>query len=434
MSWEAALLLYSLVLLSAMLGGVSVGTSMGLVGILGITLASGTQLWPSVGDIIWNTTNSFTLVAVPLFVLMGEIILRSGVSRRLYTGLSVLLNHVPGQLAQSNILACAIFSAISGSSTATALTIGTIALPEMRARGYKDEITLGTLTGGGALGNLIPPSIFMLIYGAVVQESVIELYVASLVPGIIATAMFMMYVALRVRITPSLVPPKAPRYMSRQMLVAVWNCLPVTLLVVAIIGGMYWGIVTPTEAAALGCALSLALGLLYKELTWKGFFESLRATIVVSCVIMFIIMNGQILGFAVVHSGIGRGVAHALLASGLGPLAFFTGLFFLYLGLGGPLDGVTMMLLTVPVIYPTLRAMGFDGVWFGVILVIQSELAQLTPPIGLNLYAIQSVAKDVSLGQAARASLPYVVMLSLLSFLLYWLPDLALWLPAAMKR
>jgi len=211
-SWQVAVAIYAVVLIALLVFGVAIGTVMGLVGIIGVTLVGGTRLWTTLGDIVWNTTNSFTLVAVPLFVLMGEIILRSGASSRFYQGVSVLLCRVPGNLAQANIMACALFSAICGSSTATALTIGTVALPEMRKRGYSDSLTLGTLTGGGALGNLIPPSIFLLVYAAVVQASVIDLFIATIVPGIVAVVMFMAYVAWRAISDPSLVPAKAPRH------------------------------------------------------------------------------------------------------------------------------------------------------------------------------------------------------------------------------
>ena len=202
MSWEFRFCILGGLLTVVIALGVPVAAAMGLVGIVGITLLRGTQLWPSLGDIIWNTANSFTLVAIPLFVLMGEIILRSGAARRFYMGLAVLLNNVPGGLAQSNIMACALFSAICGSSTATALTIGTVALPEMRKRGYSDKITLGTLTGGGALGNLIPPSIFLLVYATVVQQSAIDLFIATIIPGAIAVLMFMTYVAYRALANP----------------------------------------------------------------------------------------------------------------------------------------------------------------------------------------------------------------------------------------
>src|SRR5256885_13592133 len=227
MSWQVFVSIYAVVLLSLLLFGVAIGSVMGIVGILGITLISGTLLWTTIGDIVWNTTNSFTLVAVPLFVLMGEIILRSGVSRRFYHGLSMLMYGIRGGLAQSNIVGCAIFAAISGSSTATALTIGTVALPEMRKRGYADDLTLGTLTGGGCLGILIPPSIPMVIYATVVPESVIDLFMAGVLPGILLTIMFMAWVRAKVAMNPSQVPRLAERPSGTEVVQSLVNCLPV---------------------------------------------------------------------------------------------------------------------------------------------------------------------------------------------------------------
>ena len=433
MSWELSLLILTALMTVTIALGVPVAAAMGLVGIAGITLLRGTQLWPSLGDIIWNTANSFTLVAIPLFVLMGEIILRSGAARRFYMGLAVLLNNVPGGLAQSNIMACALFSAICGSSTATTLTIGTVALPEMRKRGYSDKITLGTLTGGGALGNLIPPSIFLLVYATVVQQSAIDLFIATVIPGAIAVLMFMAYVACRAITDPSLVPAKAPRYSWREFFHGLGQIAPMSLLITAIIASMYFGVVTPTEAAGFGCLLALLLALFYREMSRHDLWTALINSIAVSCVMSIIVINGQILGFAIVQAGIGRGLADALAHASLHPFAFFAILFVLYLVLGTALDGLAMMLLTVPVLYPTLRAMGFDDIWFGVFLVIQVELAQLSPPIGLNLLAVQSIARDVDMGTITRASLPYAAMLCLLCFLLYFFPSLALWLPATMK-
>ncbi len=433
MSWQSALLLYAALLGGAIAIGIPVVGAMMLVGLVGITVQSGTLLWPTLGDIVWNTANSFTLSAVPLFVLMGEIILRSGASSRFYQGVSVLLNRLPGNLAQANIAACALFSAISGSSTATALTIGTVALPEMRRRGYADSLTLGTLTGGGALGNLIPPSIFLLVYAAVVQESVIDLFVATIVPGAIAVVMFMAYVAWRALRDPSLVPPKATHYTARDYLFALWQCVPVVVLILSIIGGMYWGVVTPTEAAGFGCLLSLLLAYFYGELDLAKARQALTTSVAVSSVVILIIIAGQILGYAVVQAGIARELAKFLVDLQLSPLLFFSMLFVLYVLLGTFLDGISMMLLTVPVILPTLTKMGMDPVWFGVILVIQSELAQLSPPVGLNLFAVQSIAGDVPMKTIAWASLPYAVMLSVLTFLLYFYPSLALWLVSHMK-
>ncbi len=433
MSWEISLLVLTALLTLVIAVGVPVAAAMGLVGIVTITLLRGTQLWPSIGDIIWNTASSFTLVAIPLFVLMGEIILRSGAARRFYMGLAVMLNNVPGGLAQSNILACALFSAICGSSTATTLTIGTVALPEMRKRGYSDRITLGTLTGGGALGNLIPPSLFLLVYATVVQQSAIDLFIATIIPGAIAVLMFMAYVAYRALSDPSLVPAKLPQHSWREFFVGLGQVMPMTLLIGAIIASMYFGVVTPTEAAGFGCLLALILALFYREMGRRELWTALINSIAVSCVMSIIVINGQILGFAIVQAGIGRGVADFLAHTNLSPFVFFTLLFFLYLALGSALDGLAMMLLTVPVLYPTLRALGFNDIWFGVFLVIQVELAQLSPPIGLNLLAVQSIARVVDMGTITRASIPYAAMLSALCFLLYFFPSLALWLPATMK-
>ena len=434
MSWQLSLLVYSLLLGVAILIGVPVVAAMTLVGIVGITILHGTLLWVSLGDIVWNTVNSFSMTAVPLFVLMGEVILRSGASSRFYQGISVLFSRLPGKLAQANIIACALFSAISGSSTATALTIGTVALPEMRKRGYDDALTLGTLTGGGALGNLIPPSIFLLVYASVVQQSVIDLFVATIIPGAIAVVMFMAYVAWRAIRDPSLVPAKAPSHSLKECLFAIWQCLPMTGLIIAIIGGMYFGVVTPTEAAGFGCLISLILGIFYRELTWVKFDQALITSVAVSSVVLLIIIAGQILSFTVVQAGIGRALANYLVELNLSPFIFFTALFFLYLVLGTFLDGISMMLLTVPVLYPALQAMNFSFIWFGVILVIQAELAQLSPPVGLNLFAVQSIARDVPLTTIAWASLPYAVMLSLLSYLLYFFPELAMWLVNSSKQ
>ena len=433
MSWQLSLLVIGGLLTLAIVLGVPVAAAMGLVGIVAITVLRGTQLWPSLGDIIWNTASSFTLVAIPLFVLMGEIILRSGAARRFYMGLAVLMNNVPGGLAQSNIMACGLFSAICGSSTATALTIGTVALPEMRKRGYSDSITLGTLTGGGALGNLIPPSLFLLVYATVVQQSAIDLFVATIIPGAIAVLMFMAYVAYRALRDPTLVPAKAPRYSWGEFFYALCQVTPMTALILAIIASMYYGIVTPTEAAAFGCLLAFVLAAFYREMTRKELWTALINSIAVSCVMSIIVINGQILGFAIVQAGIGKGVADFLAHLNIGPFWFFTLLFALYLFLGAALDGLAMMLLTVPVLYPTLRAMGFDDIWFGVFLVIQVELAQLSPPIGLNLLAVQSIARDVDMKTITMASMPYVIMLSALCYLLYFFPQMALWLPATMK-
>ena len=434
MSWQLAVAVYGIVLVALLVFGAAIGSVMGIVGVLGVTLLSGTRLWPTIGDIVWNSTNSFTLVAVPLFVLMGEIIVRSGVSGRFYIGLSHLLSRVPGALAHTNIAGCAMFAAISGSSTATALTIGTVALPEMRKRGYNDELTLGTLAGGGCLGILIPPSIPMVIYASVVQESVVDLFMAGVVPGLVLTLLFMAYVAARVWQKPSLVPKRAQRATGAQLVRGMIDSMPIVILIASLLGGMYAGVVTPTEAAGFGCLVALVIAAFYGGFNWPSMRDALRNSVVTNAVVMFVIVNAQILNYALTTSGIGHGVSEALVHLGLGQFGFFVVLVLLYLLLGMFIDGISMMLLTVPLLYPTLQSYGFNGVLFGVILVVLIELGQLTPPMGLNLFAIQSISGGVRLGRIATASAPFAVLVVVLCFLVYFVPSLALWLPAYMKN
>lgn len=432
MAWDTSFLIYMALLIGMITFGFPIALAMGVTGVVGITMLFGVSLWPSIGDIIWNSTNSFTLVAVPLFVLMGDILLRCGAAEKFYNGLSVLMGRFPGGLAQSNIVGSALFSAISGSSTATTLTVGTVAIPQMRKRGYHDALTFGTLTGGGALGNLIPPSIFLLVYASVVQVSAISLFVATIVPGLIAVVAFMLYVAIKAKLNPSWVPQNGRRYTTQEKLTALIDCAPISFLIVAIIGSMYGGIVTPTEAAGFGCLLAFILAALYGGVTARAIKQSCTNAVGISCVISLIIINGQVLGFAITQAGIGHGVSRYLTDLGLTPFGFFVILFFLYLALGAMLEGVSMMLLTVPILYPTLISMGFDPIWFGVFLVIQAELAQLSPPVGLNMIAVQSVARDADVGLLMRSTLPYALMLSALCFLLFLFPELALWLPRSM--
>lgn len=431
MTWTDALLIYGLTLIGCIAGGVSIGASMGFVGMMGITLASGMMLWPTFGDVVWNTTTNFNLVSIPLFVLMGELILQSGIATRFYSGIAGLFRHVPGGLAQTNIFGCAVFSAIAGSSVATALTVGTVATREMRTHGYSDTLTLGTLTAGGCLGILIPPSIPLIVYGSMTQESIIDLFMAGIVPGVVLAGLFSIYVMVRVWIQPSLVPEKPVGKIEYMR--AARDSFPIILLIAAVIGGMYTGVVTPTEASGFGSLLALLLALVYRELTPDGFWRALRNTVLTSAVIMFVTINAQILNFAIVSSGIGHGLAAWLAHLQVSPLLFFCVLLAIYLVIGMFIDGLSIMLLTVPLLFPSLATLGFNGVWVGIILVVFIELGALTPPMGLNLFAIQSIVPDRSLGDVAIASLPYCGIIVAFSFLLYAFPQIALWLPAVMK-
>ena len=432
MPWTDLLAIYGILLISTLAFGVSIGAAMGFVGIVGVTMASGTALWPTFGDIVFNTTTNFSLVAIPLFVLMGELILQSGIAGRFYSGISGLFSRVPGGLAQTNIAGCAIFSAIAGSSVATALTVGTVAVKEMRSRGYADNLTLGTLTAGGCLGILIPPSIPLIVYGSMTQESVIDLFMAGVIPGMLLALIFSIYVAIRTLISPSLTPKREPSTglgLGR----AARDALPIIGLIAAVIGGMYTGVVTPTEASGFGSLLALILAVAYRELTWPKLWVALRNTVLTSATIMFITINAQVLNFAVVSSGIGRGLADWMTALDVSQFFFFCILLAVYAVIGMFIDGLSIMLLTVPLLYPSLMALGFNGIWVGIILVVFIELGALTPPMGLNLFAISSIAPDRTLGEIAWASAPYAVIIVAFSFLLYAVPEIVLWLPAALK-
>jgi tripartite ATP-independent transporter DctM subunit len=431
MGWTEALTIYGLTLIGCIAGGVGIGAGMGLVGMLAVTLASGTLLWPTFGDIVWNTTTNFSLVSIPLFILMGELILQSGISGRFYSGIAGLFRRVPGGLAQTNIAGCAIFSAIAGSSVATALTVGTVAIKEMRQRGYADSLTLGTLTAGGCLGILIPPSIPLIVYGSMTQESVIDLFMAGIIPGIALALIFSIYVSVRVFFQPSLVPKDDGVRLEAGR--SIRDSFPIIFLIAAVIGGMYAGVVTPTEASGFGCLIALVLAVLYRDLTWARLNLALTNTVLTSAVIMFIVINAQILNFAIVSSGIGRGLAGWLADLQVTPLIFFCILLVIYLIIGMFIDGLSIMLLTVPLLYPSFSALGFNGVWVGVILVVFIELGALTPPMGLNLFAIQSIAPGRTLSDVAMASMPYCFLIVAFCFLLYAFPGIALWLPAALK-
>jgi len=433
MNWEDVLLLYVIIFLSLLAGGVWIGTALGITGMMGLTMLRGFSLWQSFGEVFWNISNSFTLTAVPLFVFMGVVVLKSGISKRFYKGISHWLRPIPGGLLHSNIVGCAIFAAISGSSTATAMAIGTVAIPEMRSRGYDDPTLLGSLAAGGCLGILIPPSIPMVIYGSIVQESIADLFMAGFFPGILLSLLFMIYILIRVIINPGLAPREKSGATMKELLKGFFDCWPIGLLIFLIIGGIYFGIVTPTEAAAIGCGASILLSLIYRELTWKGFWEALYDAVAANCVVMFIIVGAQIFTFAIVSAGIHRELSNFIISAHIQKWQFMVILVVMYGLMGCFIDGISMMLLTIPTLYPTIKALGFDGVWFGVFLVLMIEWGQITPPVGLNLFAIQAISGGRSLSYIVRAALPFCVLILLTFVLIYLFPEIALYLPRTMK-
>lgn len=432
MSWTELVILYSCVLIGCLAGGVYIGVAMGLAGLAGITMMFGTSLWQSIGDIVWNNATNFTLVAIPLFILMGEIILQGGVAARFYSGLSRVFRHIPGGLAQTNIAGCAVFSAVSGSSVATAMTVGSVAVGEMRKRGYKDSLTMGTLTAGGSLGILIPPSIPMIVYASMTHESVIDLLMAGIIPGVVLALFFCVYIGIRAVLDPSLVPSK-DEAMSETGGNLIRDSLPIILLVGGVIIGMYVGAFTATEASAVGVVLSALIAWYYGGLSWQAIKVSFSNAVASSAVIMFITICAQILQYGIVVTGFGDGIATFIKGMNLSPLVFFCILLMIYIFLGMVMEGLSMMLVTVPLIYGPMMAMGFDGVWLGILIILYIELGQIHPPVGLNLFAIQSIAPDTKLATIAWSSLPYCFIIIGFAFLIYAFPQIVLWLPNTLR-
>ncbi len=441
MSWESLLLILVGALFLMLVLGQWTAFTLGFVGVLILYLSRGTGAFLAISSVVWNTANSYILIAVPLFLLMGEVILRSGVSNRFYRGVATLLYWLPGGLLHTNIVASAIFSAISGSSVATAASVGTVAIPEMRARGYDNKIVFGSLAAGGTLGILIPPSIVMILYGALVEESIPRLFMAGVFPGIAMAGLFSVYIAIRVLFKPELVPAReALRISLPEMAGRVAHILPIVALMVAVLGGIYSGLTTPTEAAAIGALGAIILSAGYRTLTFPMFKEALLSSVRTTCMVLFIIVGAQILSTGLVYSGITRALSHWIVAMEFSKWGLFAAMVLLYIFLGFFVDGISMIYITLPVLFPVVEAAKFvefpgipgspDLIWFGVVLTVLIELGQITPPVGLNLFAIQAISGGRPFNEVVMGSLPFVFLMLLIILLLAFFPALALWLPA----
>ena len=431
--------LLMLVLLAALAASLLVGQwiafALGATGMLILYLSRGMIGLQTISSVVWNNANSYILIAVPLFLLMGEVILRSGVSKYFYTGVAALLRRLPGGLLHANIVSCAIFSAVSGSSVATAASVGTVAIPEMLRAGYQPKAVFGSLAAGGTLGILIPPSIVMVLYGALVEESVGRLFAAGVIPGLLMAAVFMVYISIRLWIEPGIAPP--PRDLAAVLpgadLKSLLHLLPIIGLLLAVLGGIYTGVTTPTEAAAVGALGAIILAAAYRGLTWKLFCESVMSSVKTTCMVSLIIIGAQILSTALTYSGLSREMSEWVSGLGLSKWTLFAALVVLYVVLGCFVDGISMIYMTLPVLLPVVKAAGFNMIWFGVILTILIEVGQITPPVGLNLFTIQGISGGHKFHEVAAGSVPYVFLMLLVILALAVWPELALWLPDTMR-
>lgn len=432
MSLASIVLLLALVVLLA--GGVWVGAALGLAGIIGVLVEGGTAELPGVAYAAWNGVNDPVLTAIPLFMLMGQVITRGGLSTDFYRGLHRLMRHVPGGLLQTNILASGIFAAISGNSVATAATISEIAVPEMRRRGYKESHSLGSLAGGGTLGILIPPSIPLIMYGSLVSVSVVDLFTAALIPGILMLLAFSIYVAISARFArkSSVNEERADEDLSLSLPKAVLGVLPILILILVVLGGIYSGIVTVTEASALGAAGAILISLARGGLNARNGMEVLARTAQVTAMIILIMIGAKILSYGLSSTGATRELTAVFSGLAGSAVAFLIMTYLLLLLLGLFMEGISMMMLTLPILFPMLQFFDIDLVWFAIVMVILVEIGLISPPVGMNLFVIQGIAK-VRLGVIFRGALPYGAIMLFAVGLLTAFPEIATWLPSIMN-
>ena len=385
-----------------------------------------------VGTLWWTNLNNFAFTAVPLFIFMGEILMRTGTTDRLYKGLRPWFGRLPGGLLHTNIMASTVFSAISGSSLATLATIGKIAVPEMEKQGYAGGLIVGSVGGGTTLGILIPPSIALIIYGVLAEQSIGQLFIGGIIPGFITAALYMVYLGVRVSVQPHLGGRKIEIPPWKERIISLTGVLPSIALIFAVLGGIFLGIATPTEAAAMGCAGALILGLMYRKLTLSTIMDSLLGAVQITAMAAGIVLGSVLISFVLGNLGIPRQLMLSITAFDVHPLLVFAGISLVYVILGMFFDGLSMMILTLSVVLPTLDALGFSLVWFGVALVILIEIGLETPPIGLHLFAINAIAPQYSFGVIVRGVAPFFLIDGFVLILITLFPGLVLWLPSMM--
>ena len=411
--------------------GVWVAISMISVSAIGMMLFTSRPVGDAMATTIWGTSSSWTLTALPLFVWMGEILFRTKLSKNLFEGLSPWMQKLPGGLIHVNVVGCALFAAISGSSAATVATVGKMSIPELRKRKYPEKILLGSLAGSGTLGLLIPPSIILIIYGVTVQESIAKLFIAGILPGIMIAVIFMLYVVFWSLLNKKIMPKSGENFSFFQKIKKSKQLLPVIILILGVIGSIYTGIATATEAASLGVVGALILSYFQKSLNLKTFKESLLGATKTSCMIAFILAGSSFLSLAMGFTGLPRNLAIWIQNMNLSPYTLIFVLMVFYIILGMFLDGISAVVLTMAIIEPMIRQAGFDMIWFGIFLVIVVEMAQITPPVGFNLFVLQGMA-DKDIGFIARSAFPLFLLMILAVVVIIIFPEIALWLPQQM--
>ncbi|MFZ5543064.1 MAG: TRAP transporter large permease [Pseudomonadota bacterium] len=408
-----------------------IGLSLLGVAVLAMELFTQRPVGDSMMLTIWGSTSSWTLTALPLFLWMGEILFRSKLSEDMFKGLAPWLDKLPGRLLHTNVIGSTIFAAVSGSSAATCATVGKITLPELKKRGYPDHMAIGTLAGASTLGLLIPPSIIMIVYGVAANVSIAKLFIAGVVPGLLLALLFMGYIVVWALLNKEQVPKADQDTTFLQKLHASRHLIPVVTLIGLVLGSIYTGIATATEAAALGVVGALALAAIEGSLDWKSFREGIVSAVRVYCMIGLILAGAAFLTLAMGFIGLPRHLAEFIGSLNLSPFMLILGLTAFFIVLGCFLDGISMVVLTMAVLLPTVEKAGFDLVWFGVFVVLVVEMAQITPPVGFNLFVLQGLTRR-EITYLARTALPLFLLMLVAVLATYFAPEVVLWLPRHM--
>ena len=434
MEWWALLSLIFAALLVLIMIGIPVAFSLGILSLALVLIFLGPNQLIVFSTTAFGQIDNFALVAIPLFIFMAEVILHSGVSTDAFDMLSKWTSRLPGGLAVAAQLTCTLFASVCGASTATAAAVGSIAVPEMMSRGYDKRLTCGSIAAGGALGALIPPSIYMIIYGTLVEESIGQLFMGGVLPGLMLSGMFIAFIIVRCTLRPGLAPLAqdvtwADRWRS---LYKVWAIL---FLAAAMLAAIYFGIATPSEIAGVGCFLALAIGFAYRRLSWAALKGAFLSTCRITCFIGWILVAATVFGYILSFLQLPQQLSEWLVAQSASPYLVILGINVLLIFLGCIMDPAGILLVTIPILVPVIKALGFDPVWFGVMFVVNMELAQITPPLGLNLFIIKSISPpEVTLKDILIGAGPFMILDLIGLALVIIFPQIILWLPSTMLR
>ena len=416
----------------------------GLLGLMALTIPVGIVLFllgfgvdqfftpfpliRGLGQFVWSSSNSSTLIAIPFFVLLGEVLVRGGVAAKTYAALDRWLSWLPGGLIHANIGTATLFSATSGSSVATAATVATVAMPQAERLGYDPRLFSGAIAAGGTLGIMIPPSINLIVYGFLTESSIPQLFVAGLIPGLMLAVGFSLLTALICLMRPEL-GGESRRYPFAEMLSVLVHLIPIFLLFAAIVGSIYRGWATPTEAAAVGVGMAFVIAAFSGGVSWPMLKESLYGTMRITAMIMLVVLGAAFLNFTLSSAGLGRELRAFMEGLGFTPFMTLMVIVAIYIVLGFFIETLSLMVITIPIMVPIVVALGYDPIWFGILMIVLVEMALITPPVGLNLYVVQGARRGGDLSEVMIGALPYAGMMLLMAFLLIAVPDLALWLP-----